>query len=117
MIRLPYPVPRPDYPKRGEQVVYCFYGEYGEILYIGVTQNFPQRMKQHKSSKAWIGEVELMNWIVCPDRAQAEEYEAHCIDELNPKYNVARLVPYVDYVNEALKHPRYQELREMQVEL
>lgn len=100
-------------PPAGQQVVYRVFGQYGELLYVGVTRNFPQRIKRHRDKSKWWREWFDISFEPFATRAEAEAAEARAIDTENPRWNVARGVPFVDEVAQIIASPRYDDLREM----
>jgi predicted GIY-YIG superfamily endonuclease len=58
-----------------------------EVLYIGITSNFDQRMSAHANEKGWWGEVEHFIVKTFSTREDAEAEERYQIAEISPKYN------------------------------
>ena len=67
--------------------VYRMFNAAGVLLYVGISANFGERLKQHRADKAWWSEVE--HWTVedAPSRADALFLEAGAILSEHPLYN------------------------------
>lgn len=81
--------------------VYELYNVDNELLYVGVTNNLPKRLGEHKRLSPWWSEVFSPLTVIyeCSTRREAllKEYEA--IDSKSPKYNKVNYKPK-SYVNE-----------------
>ena len=76
-----------SYLKEKESWLYRFYNSEGELLYVGVTENFDRRFKEHRSSKDWwpeVSDVRLSRSNLCDVRAA----EQHAIVSERPLHNV-----------------------------
>lgn len=70
--------------------LYRLRGVAGELLYVGITNNWPTRMKQHMADKPWWHEVAGVELVgVFGTRAQLEAIERAVIRTEEPIYNVA----------------------------
>lgn len=74
--------------RSSEQYLYRFFDAAGELLYIGIAQNFLTRWKQHKIDKHWFPEVATFTVEKHPDRASVETAERDSILSERPRYNV-----------------------------
>lgn len=69
-------------------VLYRFYSATGQLLYVGITMNPPQRFKNHRDSKEWWSEVSgitVENYDTREDLAKAER---RAIQVEHPLHNV-----------------------------
>jgi predicted GIY-YIG superfamily endonuclease len=65
----------------------------GDLLYVGITNNWPSRMKQHQADKPWWSEVLNVEMVrIDGTRAQVEAIEKAVIKAESPTYNVAHNV-------------------------
>ena len=70
--------------------LYRLRGTSGVLLYVGITNNWPSRMKQHMADKPWWYEVAGVELVgVIGTRAQLEAIERAVIKIEEPMYNVA----------------------------
>lgn len=76
---------------RSKHVVYRFIHA-GRPLYIGVSSDMYERMKQHRQSSPWWSEHDRLVIKVYPSRAAALQAEAEAIRTEVPVYNA--LHPY-----------------------
>ena len=94
--------------------VYTFKNRSGVPIYVGVTDDFKKRMRQH-SEKAWFSEVASHDIHEFHDRAIAEAVEAKLIGDLKPRYNMRgtnRKNPDRNYVNRRREWASIQETAE-----
>lgn len=78
------------------QVLYRFYGAKNELLYIGITGDFPSRLNQHSKDKPWWVEVQTITLEHFHSRRVVESAELDAIGRERPRYNVignGRMVP------------------------
>lgn len=73
--------PAPDY------VVYWYYDTDGRLLYIGYTEDFGQREKQHSRDDRWYPEIVDTHKDRYESKAEAMAAEARAIQAERPKYN------------------------------
>lgn len=69
-------------------ILYRLYGGDGDLLYVGISDNWPSRMKQHKKDKHWFGEVERLDLQAFATRSEALLSERAAIESEKPKFNV-----------------------------
>ena len=74
--------------ERGTSVVYSLVDSDRRPLYIGVTNYFRGRMKQHMRQPYW-EDVVAVRCEAFPSRAEAEAYDGAAIRNALPKHNVA----------------------------
>jgi predicted GIY-YIG superfamily endonuclease len=82
MNTLPTPVNTPV------EYLYRLRDQQGELLYVGITRDWPTRMKQHQADKPWwsdVANVELLR--VLGTRQQIEAIEKAVIRAETPTYN------------------------------
>lgn len=75
-------------PRDGESVVYFLWNsDWSELLYVGSTLHFYQRMKQHKDKP-------FARWqaFQCSSRLAAYQFEARYLQRFKPRFN-KRLEP------------------------
>jgi hypothetical protein len=70
-------------------VLYRYYDDYGVLLYVGISNDFPVRDKQHLRDD-WRDEVLFCHQQLWPDRAWAVIAECVAIKRGKPKYNVQK---------------------------
>ncbi len=73
--------------------LYRIWGEADLLLYIGISDEFGTRWKQHAKAQPWWGEMRRLTidaWYASREQAEAEEVTA--IKAEKPKYNVAHSV-------------------------
>jgi hypothetical protein len=74
-------------PEPGPAIVYRFYNGQGVLLYVGITQNFGQRMAGHMRESAWWGQVSWMTLDILPSWGAAWRAEGVAIFRERPAYN------------------------------
>ena len=80
----------PSVNPRPVEHLYRLRGTSGVLLYVGITNNWPSRMKQHMADKPWWYEVAGVELVgVIGTRAQLESIERAVIKIEEPIYNVA----------------------------
>ena len=71
------------------EILYRLRGVNGELLYVGVTRDFPARLKQHQADKPWFYEVRATEMVnIDGTRKQVEAIERAVIKTEAPIYNV-----------------------------
>jgi predicted GIY-YIG superfamily endonuclease len=69
-------------------VVYRFFAEDGELLYVGSTSHWPKRMQQHQTSRPWWAEVTRVTLEHHTTLAAARAAEAAAIIAEHPAYTL-----------------------------
>lgn len=69
-------------------VVYRIFDAWGDLLYVGCTENYPRRLSQHRHSAEWYEEMAYRKLKYYSSREYAEAVEARAIWMLQPEYNV-----------------------------
>lgn len=72
-----------------EHTVYKFYNADDDLLYVGVTSQWPGRLDQHRRQTEWFAEVMHHALIHFTTAEQARKAEIATIAELTPRYNRA----------------------------
>lgn len=67
--------------------LYRLFDAKAKLLYVGISDDWPIRLKQHSRSQDWFGEVRDVRLVEYPDREGAEQAEREAIDQEHPKYN------------------------------
>lgn len=81
------PVRRDVWENRHQpHVVYEFYDQDGEPVYVGFTSDLIQRLQTHRASAMW-REVTEIHTQTYPDRRAAQDEEARLIRQLQPRWN------------------------------
>lgn len=75
-------------PSDPAHVLYRFYSATGQLLYVGITMNPPQRFKNHRDSKAWWEQVSGITVENYPTRGDLEQAERRAIQVERPLHNV-----------------------------
>lgn len=92
-----------DHPADAWQdCLYRYYGYDRALLYIGITNNFFRRNKQHWDS-IWRGTAQYVRVEAFPNRDVCELAEAHAIADEKPPFNSVR--PYAWPVD-TIQHPK-----------
>lgn len=60
-----------------------------DVLYVGRTQTFETRMRQHKLHSQWYELHTRIDWVPCENFDQSCSMEAELITDLNPLFNRA----------------------------
>lgn len=76
---------QPDLPE--ETALYYIYGVADLLLYIGISNDFGKRWKQHARKQPWWGEKRWMTTLWYDSRPEAEAAETAAIEAERPKYN------------------------------
>ncbi|UXE04547.1 G-I-Y Y-I-G endonuclease [Mycobacterium phage Aubs] len=76
-------------------VLYRFYSATGQLLYVGITMNPPQRFKAHRDSKDWWDHVAGISIENYNTREELENAERRAIQVEHPLHNVVRAKPKV----------------------
>jgi len=82
--------------------LYRFYGSGGELLYIGISRQWPDRFKQHGRDKYWFGDIARIEIEYVDSRERALDEEKRAIQSERPLHNVTHNDPDL---------PRSPELR------
>lgn len=69
-------------------VLYRFYSATGQLLYVGITMNPPNRFKSHRDSKEWWGLVSGITVENYRSRKELMQAERRAIKVERPKYNI-----------------------------
>lgn len=69
-------------------MVYRFFGERDQLLYVGITDRGPTRWAEHARTKRWWPQVRGITIEPCQDRADALHREAHAIKAERPLFNI-----------------------------
>lgn len=68
--------------------LYRLYSAQGVLLYVGIADNIPTRLKQHSKDKPWWPEVASTAFQQFPSRSEAEAAEKRAIKTERPVHNV-----------------------------
>ena len=74
-------------------IMYRLYSAEDELLYIGITMNFPARINQHKNDKFWWEEVSTIRLERHRSRNALRAAEREAILAERPTYNLAHNAP------------------------
>jgi len=70
-------------------ILYRLYDADGELLYVGITREVAQRMKNHRyASRAWFGRVASIETTTFPSHFDAWQAEGEAIRTEGPLFNV-----------------------------
>lgn len=75
-------------PRSKGPLVYVAYSANREAIYVGQTENWPDRLRKHSSQSPWFGDVAYFETEACADRRQALWLEGVLIRQLDPRENV-----------------------------
>lgn len=70
-------------------VLYRFFSDSGDLLYVGITNNPGQRIKQHENGQSWWAQVVSAKMEHFSSREELAAAELQAIRTENPRYNVA----------------------------
>ena len=70
-----------------DYVVYQFYNSINELLYVGMTKNFTNRINKHRNKKEWYREISNIYISEPLTKNEAHIYEIFYISRFKPKYN------------------------------
>jgi len=73
--------------------LYRLYDNAGALLYVGIAEHWPTRMKQHARERAWWEDVAEVRLERHHDRASAQVAEVIAIQAEGPKHNIAHARP------------------------
>lgn len=77
----------------GPTWVYQAMCEHGGLLYVGVAHDVPRRIAQHRSTKSWWREVDIVCATRYESRTEALAVEARMIRGERPPHNIAGRPP------------------------
>jgi len=75
--------------KSGAHLVYYHWGADDRLLYVGVTNNMPSRLKAHRRS-IWWDDVARITATDCGSRSEALRLELNTIIDERPPFNTSR---------------------------
>ena len=79
--------------------LYRFYGQGGDLLYVGIAVNPKNRIDRHRTTKPWWGEVGKIETVLYPTRDEARWVEKLEVLLGMPKYNTIYVMRDGDYNN------------------
>lgn len=88
-----------EFAPSGTHLVYWHLAHDGQVLYVGVTFRFKDRMRGHAQSSPWWPLVQRILVRFYSDRAAAEAAEGVAIGADRPKWNILREERNELYVN------------------
>lgn len=71
-------------------VLYRFYSDTGQLLYVGITMDPGQRFRSHKKKKDWWDDVVGITLQHYPNREALASAESRAIEVERPMYNIVR---------------------------
>ena len=71
-------------------VLYRFYSDTGQLLYVGITMNVTQRFHAHKHTKDWWDQVVGITLQHYPNREDLAAAERRAIEVERPLHNIVR---------------------------
>jgi hypothetical protein len=71
------------------QVLYRFFDEDGDLMYVGISLDPTSRFRSHRRDKPWWTEVHSITLEHFPDRAAVERAEIEAIRAERPRHNIA----------------------------
>lgn len=73
----------------GDQTfLYRFFSRSGQLLYVGITNDWSSRLRQHRLGKPWYREAVRVELNVYPSRDAADKAERFAIRHERPLHNV-----------------------------
>lgn len=73
-------------------VLYRFYDAAGQLLYVGITCNPPQRFREHRDSKDWWTEIGQITLCHYRNRTELTKAETRAIQDEHPLHNIVHNV-------------------------
>lgn len=73
--------------------LYRAYGHGGDLLWVGATYSFTERIGQHSKRAAWWPLVERVTYRLYPNRARVLDAERQAILDEAPRFNCYRFQP------------------------
>lgn len=73
--------------ERGNWVIYRFYDDAENLLYVGISGRMGTRLKDHAHYQPWFPEVATIRLEHCGSEEAAREREMELIHSLFPRYN------------------------------
>lgn len=70
-----------------EQILYRFYDENDQLIYVGITHTWYQRFHQHEKNSGWFSEAVKVTFERFPDRESVEQAELEIIQRERPAHN------------------------------
>jgi prophage antirepressor-like protein len=74
--------------QRTPTTLYRFFGQQGQLLYVGISWRMAERVGAHRAEQPWWGDVCSVEMEQYLDRASAQAAELAAIQGENPLYNV-----------------------------
>jgi predicted GIY-YIG superfamily endonuclease len=76
------------------EILYRLRAANGDLLYVGITRDWPARMVQHQRDKGWFDEVRITETVhIDGTRAQIEAIERAVIKTESPRFNKQHNTP------------------------
>jgi predicted GIY-YIG superfamily endonuclease len=72
-----------------DEVLYRFFDTQGNLLYVGISNDWQKRLKQHYKNSDFHGETSLITLERFSSRSEVEDAERTAIFSERPKYNKA----------------------------
>lgn len=69
------------------QYLYRAYGPKNELLYVGISGNWSERLHSHEKTSEWIEQADVVTLERFADRESVEVAERHAIETEGPLYN------------------------------
>lgn len=74
--------------RKDKTAVYKHIGKDGIILYVGMTNHMPRRLKEHDKASYWYDDVKNIEIEWFDTRDDAVQYEQEMIRQLSPEHNI-----------------------------
>jgi predicted GIY-YIG superfamily endonuclease len=92
--------------------VYEAYDAFGNLLYVGITNDLKRRLNEHRrSAKWWTQQIEVRHTFYA-SRDEAKEQESRVIANRSPVYNVAETYKHADAVRVSWQKRKEQKRKE-----
>lgn len=76
-------------PRRDQTILYRYFNDYGELLYVGITSEPARRMFEHSRHAAWWQSTRGGTFVVYDSREEALAAEEAAIREERPLFNAS----------------------------
>jgi predicted GIY-YIG superfamily endonuclease len=92
--------------------VYEAYDAFGNLLYVGITNNLKRRLKEHQSRAKWWNQQTEVRHTLYPSRDEAKEQESRVIANRSPVFNIAETDKHADAVRVSWQKRKEQKPKE-----
>lgn len=92
--------------------VYEAYDAFGNLLYVGITNNLKRRLKEHSASSKWWTQQTEIKHTLHSSRYEALKEESYIIAHRSPVFNIAQTDKHAEAVRASWKKRKEQQREE-----